>query len=201
MTRVTVKKLCIVSGVFLIILGSFLLWQRNDPGRLAFRLTERLAATSQTSNSHLPVSISIPSLRISLPVYPSTIENGKWQDTKNGVSYLTSSSVPGSTGNSIFYGHNWPTLLGNLTKIKPGDKIYLTLNQKGTEVYVVKYVTVVTPDQTHILDTTSDSRLTLYTCTGFLDSKRFVVTATKEAKGISLNLSSHTGCVIHLPHL
>jgi LPXTG-site transpeptidase (sortase) family protein len=186
MTRQTVKKLCIGSGIFLIIFGSFLLWQRNDPGRLSFRLNERLVSAQKTSDANVPVSISIPSLHISLPVYPATIEKGKWQDTKNGVSYLTSSSVPGSTGNSILYGHNWPSLLGNLTKIKPGDKIFLTLSEKGMQVYTVKYITVVTPDQTHILDTTSDSRLTLYTCTGFLDSKRFVVTATEDGKGISL---------------
>lgn len=136
----------------------------------------------------MPVSIAIPSLRISLPVYPSTIENGKWQDTKDGVSFLTSSTAPGVGGNSIFYGHNWPSLLGNLTKIKPGDKIFVTLSEKGMQVYTVKYITVVTPDQTHILDTTSDSRLTLYTCTGFLDSKRFVVTAVEDVKAISLNL-------------
>jgi LPXTG-site transpeptidase (sortase) family protein len=186
MTRRTVKKLCIGNGIFLIILGSFLLWQRNDPGRLSFRLTERLAAASIPSDANVPVSIAIPSLNISLPVYPATIENGKWQDTKNGVSYLTSSSVPGTGGNSILYGHNWPALLGNLTKIKPGDKIFVTVFEQGTQVYTVNYITVVTPDQTHILDTTSDSRLTLYTCTGFLDSKRFVVTATKDGKDISL---------------
>jgi sortase A len=144
-----------------------------------------LASSQKTSDVNVPVSISIPSLKISLPVYPATIEKGKWQDTKNGVSYLTSSSIPGSTGNSILYGHNWPSLLGNLTKIKPGDKIFVTLNEKGMQVYTVKYITVVTPDQTHILDTTSDSRLTLYTCTGFLDSKRFVVTATEDVKEMS----------------
>jgi len=186
MTRQTVKKLCIGSGTFLIILGSFLLWQRNDPSRLSFRLNERLASASKSSSTNVPVSISIPALGISLPVYPATIEKGKWQDTKNGVSYLTSSAVPGEAGNTILYGHNWPALLGNLRKIKPGDKILVTLFEKKMQVYTVKYITVVTPDQTHILDATLDKRLTLYTCTGFLDSKRFVVTATKDASDISL---------------
>ena len=43
---------------------------------------------------------------------------------------------------------------------------------------MIEYTQVVTPDQTHILAPSDDRRVTLYTCTGFLDRKRFVVTAT-----------------------
>ena len=44
--------------------------------------------------------------------------------------------------------------------------------------FLVEYTSVVDPNQTYILSQTKDKGITLYTCTGFLDTKRFVVTAT-----------------------
>jgi len=46
------------------------------------------------------------------------------------------------------------------------------------ETFIVKESYSVTPDQSHILTQTADVRLTLYTCDGFLDLKRFVVIAS-----------------------
>lgn len=156
--------------------GGYLLWQRNNPGRIAFRLTQSLPG-AENSSAVRPLTISIPSANITLPIYPARIVNNRWEDTKDGVSYLASSPLPGARGNSILYGHNWTTLLGNLTKVKPGDTITIAFTSGTTKQFIVKFVSVVTPDETHILDQTNDERLTLYTCTGFLDSKRLVVTA------------------------
>jgi LPXTG-site transpeptidase (sortase) family protein len=75
------------------------------------------------------------------------------------------------------YGHNWSALLGSLPKIKPGDKIKIILSNGQEKNFVVKYTSIVAPSDTKILSDSADSRITLYTCAGFLDSKRFVATA------------------------
>lgn len=75
------------------------------------------------------------------------------------------------------YGHNWTSILGNLPKVKTGDVITVTMHDGKKKDFRIEYTAVVTPDQDYIIDNTNDVRLTLYTCTGFLDSKRFVVVA------------------------
>ena len=93
------------------------------------------------------------------------------------MSYLATSPLPGHKGNSILYGHNWKSLLLDLPKVKPGQSVFIT-NHNGTKQrFIVEYTAVVDPSQTYIIDATNDTRITLYTCTGFLDSKRFVVVA------------------------
>lgn len=171
-------KLFFGIGFLLFVLGAFLVWERNDPNRLSFRSYQQSSRSQETSVK--PTLLSIPSVNISLPIYEAAIVKGKWQDTKSGVSYLSSSPVPGAIGNSIVYGHNWANLLGNLTKVKPGDEISVSFTSGKIKQFIVKFVTVVTPDETHILNQTSDNRLTIYTCTGWFDSKRLVVTAIAE---------------------
>ena len=80
-------------------------------------------------------------------------------------------------GNSVLYGHNFPSILGSLTKIKPNDKIEIIMSNGEKKIFTVKYTSIVGQDQTHILSQTKDARITVYTCTGFLDTKRFVATA------------------------
>jgi LPXTG-site transpeptidase (sortase) family protein len=157
-------------GLFFLGFGSYLVWERESPRHLVFA-SESSVAT--------PIAISIESLALNLPIYPSSINEGKWETTKDGVSYLATSPLPGELGNSIIYG-NWGNLLGSLELINPGGKINIKMSSGKTLSYIVHFVTVVTPDETHIYGNTPDYRLTLYTCTGFLDSKRLVVTAILE---------------------
>ena len=60
----------------------------------------------------------IKDLGIDLPVIPAKAKNNHWDTTDNGVSYLLSSPVPGDTGNSIFYAHNWASLFGNFASAR-----------------------------------------------------------------------------------
>lgn len=165
----------IILGLVSMILSGTLLWQRNSPSRLAFALEE----TQTVPYLHLnpPKTFVIRDLGIDLPVYSATINNGKWKASPDGVSYLSSSPLPGDRGNSIIYGHNWESILGKLTKAQPGQEIEITFEDGTTKTFVIEYTSVVTPDQTHILNPTDDYRITVYTCIGFLDTKRFVVVA------------------------
>ncbi len=163
-----------VLGSLLIIFGGFLVYQRYSPQKLAFA---NLKAEKITYSNIYPTQIVIPSLRINNPIIPSKIVNGQWETTSEGVSFLSSSPRPGSLGNSILYGHNWESLLGRLPQIKPGDEIDILYNNGRVERFKVKFTQEVNPTDTSILANSKDKRITIYTCSGFLDSKRFVATA------------------------
>lgn len=157
-------------GLFFLGFGTFLVWERQSPRQLVFALPS-------DSTIVTPLRLSIESLGLNLPIYSASVQEGKWALTKHGVSHLSTSPLPGELGNSVFYGHNWSNLLGNLGNAKPGDSINVWLSNGQVVEYRIHFINVVTPDQSHIYRNTPDYRLTLYTCTGFLDSKRLVVTA------------------------
>lgn len=169
-----ISRILIIFGILFLGFGGFLLFQHSTPQRLSFK---NYKPSSQISHVEQQSRMRIPSLNMDLEIIPSKITNNIWEATSQGVSYLASSPIPGEKGNSILYGHNWTSLLGNLTKIKPGAEINITLKDKEKKTFIVEYVSVVGPNDTQILTNTDDARITLYTCTGFLDSKRFVVTA------------------------
>lgn len=133
-------------------------------------------ATVQRLFGNQLFTLSIPSAGISLPAYGATIQGTTWQTTKHGISYLSTSPLPGETGNSVLYGHNWPNLLGSLHTVKPGDALFVTA-ENSTQRFIVRYVAVVGPNEHSVYAPSNDTRITLYTCTGFLDRQRLVVTA------------------------
>lgn len=157
----------ILSLGFFVFLGS-LLWQRVAP----IKATTNAVVTSSTV-----VSLAIPTLNIDLPVIPASMSGTTWETTKFGVSWLSSSPVPGELGNSILYGHDWPNLLGRLTSIKTGQEIVVQMTGGKSRKFVVQYTAIVPSTQDDVLRATTDRRLTIYTCTGFWDEKRFVAVA------------------------
>lgn len=174
-----IAHLLIFFGVLALLFSGVLFYQRYNPDRLAF------ADTSEFGNAALnsevfPISIAIENVGIDVPLHPAEITGTTWSDTKEGASYLTSSPLPGTSGNSIIYGHNYPVIFGSLTKVIPGDIIKVGFSDGSTAEFEVLYTTTVPSSQTGVLAQTEDARLTVYTCTGFLDSKRFVVTAVKK---------------------
>ena len=163
-------------GLFFLGFGCFLVWERNAPKALAVALPPEGSIVKSA-----PTILRVDSLGLELQVIPARIVDQNWQITKDGVSYLTTSPLPGEQGNSVMYGHNWPAILGGLKHIKVGDQIQVQMSSGQHLTYTVHFVSVVTSDQTHIYANTTDYRLTLYTCTGFLDTKRLVVTAILDA--------------------
>lgn len=164
----TVGALYLLISCALLIYGGILIRERTQP--------ISTLPTSITAASDRLFSIQIPSAQIDLPVYTATISGTTWQTTKHGVSYLSTSPLPGAYGNSVVYGHNWPNLLGNLHRVKPGDAIFIS-RMNTTTRFIVRYVTVVSPHDSSVYAPSNDTRLTLYTCTGFLDKNRLVITA------------------------
>lgn len=163
-------------GLVCLILAAFFFWQRTTPRRLSFKVENR-SQNEANLGALEPKTLMIKDLGISLPITPAQVEKGKWEASTKGVSYLSTSPIPGETGNSVLYGHNWSNVLGNLVKIKPGQEVAILFNDGSVKNFMVKMTQTVTPEQTNILDPSDDQRVTLYTCVGFLDRKRFVVTA------------------------
>ncbi|KKR11401.1 MAG: Sortase family protein [Candidatus Woesebacteria bacterium GW2011_GWA1_39_21] len=179
--RKFLSKFLIFSGVCLFAFGGYLVWERNSPRRVSFNSPppEQKGSLIEGINSAgvAPKIIKIPSIGKELEIFPAKINNGYWESTKKGVSYLITSPVPGEVGNSIIYGHNYPNLLKDLTKVKVGDEIKIVYDGGAEKSFEVFFTQVVGPNQSSILNPTEDRRITLYTCSGFFDSKRFVATA------------------------
>jgi len=157
-------------GCFLAV--AFLLIQR-------FRPKPKILAPSQQEliNLNLPIQLTINDLGIFLPVYPVSNPNRQEETTTQGVSYLLESALPGQVGNSIFYGHNWPNLLGPLTQASPGQEIDLKLAGGQTQKYKINQIELIPSNHNYHPPQDQVARLIIYTCAGFFDQKRLVVLA------------------------
>lgn len=187
LTREWMAKTFLLIGVVSTFALGYLVWQRQQPLRLEFRGDLSGLSTRQPAEYKKPMVIRINDLQIDAPILPATIVKGKWEATDKGVSYLITSPVPGESGNSIIYGHNYPNILGRLVRARPGQKIVIGYDDGSATQFIIKYTATVGPEQTYILGDTSDVRLTIYTCAGFLDRKRFVVVAVPLVPEVGLN--------------
>lgn len=176
-----IYRLLVLIGFILYGFGIYLIWQRNNPDRLAFSNFTAPSEIKKTpynpSEKKSPVAISIPDVRINLPLYPSRIINDVWETTTEGASYLVSSPIPGAKGNSIVYAHDWNNLFGNLLYVEPGIKVIVEYSDGSKSEFIIESTKVVAYNDASVLNDTDEPVLTLYTCTGFLDSQRFVAVA------------------------
>lgn len=169
-------SLFIAAGIIFFAFGGYYIWLQHTPDRLSFTNYESKKMLA-TDNGELPVRVSIKNLNINLPLIPATVTGSKWDVTSDGASYLTSSPVPGNTGNSIIYAHNWASLFGNLPQVKKGDVVEIEFANRARKTFVIESTSTVHPTDASILKPTNDKKITLYTCVGFLDSQRFVAIA------------------------
>ncbi len=113
---------------------------------------------------------------VGLAAVPLT--QGRWQVPEEEAAYLVGSGLPGSGGNIVVYGHNKDSIFGGLKKVEVGEIVRLVTDE-GTYEYAVTHLETVEPTAVEWLEPTEAEVLTLYTCTGFLDSKRLIVRAER----------------------
>lgn len=135
------------------------------------------AQVAQVEQPVKPTIIYIPRIKKVLNISDGTYSQNRWKISTTGVSYLTSSVVPGAKGNSVLYGHNLKNILGDLPNLRKEDTIYVVLSNGEFAKYRVEEAKKIKAQQTEILNVSNDYRLTIFTCTGFLDTARFVVIA------------------------
>ena len=170
-------------AIFLILAGAGLIfWSsfRQGYGWQTPTQTEPQFNQEQTDKeAPKPAKIYIPKLQRTLEVSDGFIKDNRWTISKTGISYLTTSGKLGEQGNVILYGHNTQDVLGGLWKVQAGDIVEVTDSGGNTYKFEVFERKEVKPNAVEILESADDSRLTIYTCSGFLDTARFVVVAKK----------------------
>lgn len=154
---------------------TFVGYKIHRANRLSF---SQNPATKQTANlAQVPESIEIIPLSIKLSVAPARVEGNTWEISEKGASYLSSSAPLKNNGNTVIYAHNKSSLFGPLAEIKIGHPITLKSRDGKIYSYSVYKIDTVTPDKVDVITSQGREELTLYTCTGFTDTKRLVVKA------------------------
>ena len=170
-------------GLVLLLFGSFILiaalsikgYREFQPDVLSFsEAPEHIAVVEE---GDLPAKILIPKVRIDLPVSPAKVVNNHWEVSDEGASYLLGSGIPGREGNVVIYAHNKNHLFGPIRWLGKDEEIRLVNKKEEEFIYQVVETKTVSPETVEVLLPSGGARLTLYTCTGFLDRERFIVVA------------------------
>lgn len=140
-----------------------------------------------TKEFESPIALlRIPKIELEVPVF-----NGTDGLTLNrGVGRILGTAKIGQPGNLGIAGHR-DSFFRGLQNITAGDVVELA-RPSATDTYTVHDIKIVTPEDTHVLDSTPTSTLTLVTCFPFYfvghAPKRFIVAASLEGTRSS-NLS------------
>lgn len=151
-------------------------------------------SAAHISSNKYPTNLSIPVLNIHAKVQQVGVTaNGKMAVPANftDVGWYRYGTVPGQHGSAVIDGHvdnglAFPGVFVNLYKLKPGDDIYVTMNNNtvlhfvmtASQAYDKNY-----NDTNNIFNDKSGKLLKLITCTGSwlpterTHSQRLVVTA------------------------
>ncbi len=138
------------------------------------QINESLYSNKKSEN--IPIRIIIPKVDIDLPITKSKIVNGYWELSDTTASYGLGSGYPGEKGNIVIFAHAKEGFFYNLKNVKDKDVIYVLTKNKWYQ-YKVNKITEVFPNKKEIIQPTKNETLTLYTCTGFFDEKRLIITA------------------------
>lgn len=160
-------------GILLLIFGGVNYFRVR---RLSFNKVPQAAAAAAT-DIDIPAEIMIPSLNLDLSVDPGNIMDGVWQISANNATFSTSSSPPGSGGNTVIYGHNLKRIFGNLPYLSEGQKVSVKTKSGKLYHYTVVEKYFVGPDRVDLVSPTDEPMLTVYTCWGAFDRQRVVIKA------------------------
>lgn len=186
----------LIFSISLLLCGVNLLWPPVGSAQLEQIMVPNTASTSQSNQltnvlvsssgiasptaideAKLPVRVVIPKLSIDLPVKATPVINGYWQVSSSTATYGLGSGIIGETGNSVIFAHSRNDQFLPIKKISMGSNIYVYTKSKWFN-YKVNSIKKVDPTNIDVIKPTSEHILTLYTCDGPNDSKRFVVQAT-----------------------
>ncbi len=137
-------------------------------------INSKLLESKEKEN--IPTIILIPKADIDLKITPSKVVNGYWELSETTASYGLGSGHPGHKSNTVVFAHAREGLFLNLKDVKLKDTIYVFTKDKWFR-YKVNKITAVYPNQIEVIQPTKKETLTLFTCSGFYDEKRLIVTA------------------------
>ena len=158
-------------------------WQSHHTSRQTqlTQLIKHTAPASAATPAKQPNSLIIPAMLLQQPTLEGPESN--WSNLlKAGIWRWPDSSTPDKGGNTVFLAHRFSYTGPHgafyyLNKLKIGDEIGVIWNNK-TYTYIVNSTTEVPPTDVSIENQTTDSRITLFTCTPLWHPvNRLVVTA------------------------
>ncbi|MBI4137449.1 sortase, partial [Candidatus Roizmanbacteria bacterium] len=143
-----------------------------DPG--PFKIDEKLLGTSVPTQP--PLRIVVPTRKVDLSIVEASVVNGYWELSETTASHGIGSANPGQNGNIVVFAHARGELFGPLRDIQKNEIVYILTKDRWFR-YAVDETKLVSPDQVEHIKPTDAEQLTLFTCSGFLDTKRLIVHA------------------------
>jgi LPXTG-site transpeptidase (sortase) family protein len=116
-----------------------------------------------------PMTLNIPSLKMSLPVINGYYDkyDKEWTLTLDKVQYATVTPPPNNAGgNTFLYGHYRPEVFAYLHLIKIGATATITTANHHTFTYQLTNIHVTTPNDDSLFNYQGPPILTIQTCTG-----------------------------------
>lgn len=123
-----------------------------------------------------PLRIVVPNHKLDLPIIEAKVIDGFWEISETTASHGIGSANPGENGNIVIFAHARDNLFGQIKDIKNGEEIYILTKDRWFKYEVIE-TKFVDPNQVEVIAPTPKETLTLFTCSGFLDSKRLIVKA------------------------
>jgi LPXTG-site transpeptidase (sortase) family protein len=142
-------------------------------------ITGNPAGSTNQESQVLPERIYIEWF-VDIGIEPAIYSDQRWTVSPNFASYLLASARPGEAGNIVIYGHNTRGILGNIRALKGGERVRITMSDGTVRSYRVESAQEVSPKDTALIQPTEYEVLTMYTCSGLMDSQRYVVQAFPE---------------------
>jgi sortase (surface protein transpeptidase) len=165
-----ISQLIFISGLISLLFGILLIIQQFIPVALQTQKQNSFNESGQT----IPDQLIIDTLSINLPVKPVYVNYRNWPLINNGVALVANPQQIITSKVYLFYGHNWPALLGPLSKAQTGNLIALKL--AGQEHYYRIDQKLIVSKQAKLPDL-STHPVWIYTCTGLFDQNRLLVSA------------------------
>lgn len=153
----------------------------NDPFEKVYKYPEDYMNMLSIDGTDVMASISIPKIKVNLPVYHGTSD----EILKKGVGHLSSSSLPvGGTGtHCILTGHTGYSqlrLFSDVDQLTEGDVFFVTVLREKL-AYKVYDTKIILPEETESLQIDPDRDLcTLVTCYPFgVNTHRLLILAER----------------------
>lgn len=125
-----------------------------------------------------PLRIIIPALDLDIAVKEAKVIKGYWEVFPDRAGFGLGSAFPDEVGNQVIFAHAKAGLFLPLRQAKSGQTVYI-LTKDAWFTYQIAEIKEVLPTQTEVIAPTKEQVLTLYTCSGFADSKRLIVVAKR----------------------
>jgi LPXTG-site transpeptidase (sortase) family protein len=170
------KKLALFTSTVLVVLGvagctPTLYYHFTSNGSVAAHglPAAKPANSGDRKVSGHPKTISIPSLKVNLPVIDGYYNqsNKQWTLTLNKAQFATIAPEPNNiAGNTFIYGHYRREVFSSLHNIKPGAKVAITTDNGYKFSYRFSQTYATSPEDSSIFSYKGAPILTIQTCSG-----------------------------------